>query len=291
MLSAADANELVRQMADELDNFEDIARHFIASPSEAPRLSQLDISGATFALNGSVGGDHIVFLDFNTHFDLDARIARSLAQGRLEVTENLRQCQRTVGIAIFDVSGHRMTDALLSAMLHGAFLMGAMYEVETFGRITKRLVEHLNARCYRSSASNRFVSMMYAEISDDSRLRFASAGHTPPMVFSARHDQFMNVDASLCASSPPLGVLPALTDIEVNEWRLMGAGDILLLSTDGLVEHGRGNGAYFPDYLEATLRRLKCHTAADILAGIEEDIRAFAPPKDDISVVIIKRTQ
>jgi serine phosphatase RsbU (regulator of sigma subunit) len=291
MLSAADANELVRQMADELDNFEDIARHFIARPTDAPRLSRFDIAGETFALNGSGGGDHIVFLDFNAHFDLDARVARALEQRRIEVTQSLRRYQRTAGIAIFDVSGHRMTDALLAAMLHGAFLMGALYEVETFGQITKRLVEHLNASCYRSSASNRFVSMMYGEISEDSRFRFVAAGHSLPMVFSARHDRFMNVDASLCVSSPPLGVLATLGEVEVNEWRLMGAGDILVLSTDGLVEHGRRNDAYCPGCLEDTLRRLKCRTAAEILAGVHEDIRAFAPPKDDISVVIIKRTQ
>jgi hypothetical protein len=37
---------------------------------------------------------------------------------------------------------------------------------------------------------------------------------------------------------------------QINEWRLMGAGDILLLHTDGLVDHARGDEPYFPGRLE-----------------------------------------
>jgi serine phosphatase RsbU (regulator of sigma subunit) len=206
---------------------------------------------------------------------------------------------------LFDVSGHRVTDALLAAMLHGAFLVGATYELEMFGEITHRLVEHLNTQCYRSSASNRFVSMIYGEICEDSRFRFVSAGQALPRVFSIRHDRFMDVDPSLCVSFPPLGVQPSVTAIdrtvshssmgfadqyEVNEWSLMGEGDILMLPTDGLIEHRHRTHAYFPRRLEATLRRLKDLTAAEIVAGIKDDLVAFGPPADDISVVIIKRS-
>lgn len=289
MLSALDANELLRQMADELENFEEIARQFALKPSEIPQLPWIDIHGGTLGLNGDVGGDHVVFLDFKTRFDLGARIARAVDQGQWALAENLRRCQRTAGIAIFDVSGHRMTDALLAAILHGAFLLGAAYELEMSGQITRRLIEHLNAQCYRSSASNRFVSMVYGEISEDSRFRFVLAGQALPIVFSARHDCFMNVDPQLCVSVPPLGVLPALAEIEVNEWFLMGEGDILILPTDGLVEHGRRNCGYFPAALEANLRRVKHQTAAEIFDGVMEDLLAFAPPRDDISMVVIKR--
>ena len=305
MLPALDANELLRQLADELENFEDIARHFVPRPAEIPRLSWIDIYGGTLALRGDVGGDHIVFVDFTKQFDLDARIARAADQGQLQIAENLRRCQRTAGIALFDVSGHRITDALLAAMLHGAFLVGAIYELEMFGQITRRLVEHLNTQCYRSSASNRFVSMIYGEICEDQRFRFVSAGQPLPRVFSTRHDAFMDVDPSLCVSFPPLGVMPSGVGIdcaashsslgfagqyEVNEWWLMGDGDILILPTDGLIEHQHRKDAYFPDRLEATLRRMKHLTAFEIFEGIKEDLLAFAPPADDISVVVIKRT-
>jgi serine phosphatase RsbU (regulator of sigma subunit) len=305
MLPAADANELLRQLADELENFEEIARHFVPQQADVPRLSWIDMAGGSLPLKGDVGGDHLVFVDFKKRFDLDARIARAMNEDQLEIAENLGRCRRSAGIALFDVSGHRRTDALLAAMLHGAFLVGATYELELFGRITPRLVEHLNTECYRSSASNRFVSMIYAEICEDSRFRFLSAGQARPQVFSVRHDCLMDVDPSLCMSFPPLGVQPSAALMErgashaalgfadqyqLNEWFLMGEGDILILSTDGLLEHSHREDAYFPHRLEATLRRLKPLTAHEIVAGIKEDVVAFAPPADDISVVIIKRS-
>ena len=76
---------------------------------------------------------------------------------------------------------------------------------------------------------------------------------------------------------------------EVNEWTLMGAGDILLLHSDGLLEHARENEPYFPDRLEETIRRTKHLSAADILHTIVEDVRAFAEPIDDLSLVVLKR--
>ena len=305
MLPAADANELLRQLIDELENFEGIAKYLIPQPSELPRLSWIDVYGGTLALNGAVGGDHIIYVDFKQRFDLEARIERAIDEGKLEIADNLKRCQRTAGVALLDVSGHRVTDALLAAMLHEAFLLGSIYELDMFGQITERLFENLNTRCYRSSGAHKFVSMIYGEISEDSRFRFLSAAQPFPVVFSERHDRFMEVDPSLCVSFPPLGILPSFEGIdrntmdshlrfkdqyELNEWSLMGEGDILLLQTDGLVEHSRGDEPYFPVHLEATLRRVKDQTASEIFVAIHEDLLAFSAPSDDISMVVIKRT-
>jgi serine phosphatase RsbU (regulator of sigma subunit) len=306
MLPASDANELLRQLTDELENFEDIAKYLLPQPGELPSLSWIDVHGGTLALNGSLGGDHIIYVDFKQRFDLTARIERAIDEGKLEVAENLERCRRTAGVALLDVSGHRVTDALLAAMLHQAFLLGAIYELDMFGQITKRLFENLNTRLYRSSGSHKFVSMIYGEISEDCRFRFLSAAQPFPTVFSKRHDGFMEVDASVCVSFPPLGILPSFEGIdrniavhsslgfkeqyELNEWSLMGEGDILLLHTDGLVEHSHGHEAYYPGRLEATLRRVKHQTAEEIFAAITEDLLAFSAPADDISIVVIKRT-
>ncbi|HXV61201.1 MAG TPA: SpoIIE family protein phosphatase, partial [Vicinamibacteria bacterium] len=77
---------------------------------------------------------------------------------------------------------------------------------------------------------------------------------------------------------------------ELNEWEIMGAGDILLLYTDGLSEHADEENRYFPGRLEAKVRELKDRRARDIAQGIKEDILSFAEPSDDISLVVIKRT-
>jgi serine phosphatase RsbU (regulator of sigma subunit) len=296
--------EIVKELTRELANFEDIAQHLKPLPGERPRLEGLDVFGGTMPLNGLVGGDHVIYVDFKQRFDLDARIERGVTLGQLEVVEHLKRCRKMAGIAVIDVSGHHVTDAFMAAMLHQAFLLGAIYELDLFGHVTRRLFENLNTRFYQSSGAHKFISLIYGEISEDARFRFLSAGHPFPTVFSLQHDRFMAVGHELQVSFPPLGMLPSL-DIdrnqmtshlgfkdhyEMNEWVLMGEGDILLLHTDGLVEHQRGDDGYFPSRFERTVRGVKDRTAAEIFDAIRSDLLDFGEPADDISVVVIKRT-
>lgn len=300
-------SERLRHLASELKNFEDIATQLVPQPGEVPRLEGIDVWGGTLPLNGKVGGDHIIYIDFKQRFDLDARIAEEGANGRHTVVENLRRCRRMAGIALVDVSGHRVTDALLAAMLHQAFLLGAIYELDRYGQVTKRLFENLNSRFYQSSGAHKYLSLIYGEISEDARFRFLSAAHPFPAVFSAEHDRFMDINPEVCVSYPPLGMLPSLDAIDrnvtmrspgglgfkeeyaMNEWQLMGAGDILLLHTDGLSEHASPDGAYFPQRAQETLRRVKHESARAIFAALTADLRSFSAQTDDVSLVVIKR--
>jgi serine phosphatase RsbU (regulator of sigma subunit) len=299
-----DFKDLLIQLTVELENFEETAKYLIPKPGEVPRLKGIDIFGGTLALNGSVGGDHLIYVDFKKRFDLEARIQHGTEESRLEVVENLKRCQKMAGIAVIDVSGHRITDALVAAMLHQAFLVGAIYELDMFGQVTRRLFENLNTRLYQSSGDHKFVSMTYGEISEDARFRFLSAAQPFPIVFSRQHDQFMDVSQELCASSLPLGVVPSLhvtdrkwttsvlgfkDDYKMNQWVLMGEGDILLLHTDGLVEHRSADDQYYPGHLEQKLREVKHQSADVIFETIKADLLAFSEPSDDITLVVIKR--
>jgi serine phosphatase RsbU (regulator of sigma subunit) len=302
---ASDSRELVEQLTSELANFEDIARYLSPQPGELPRVRGIDVFGGTLALNGVVGGDHLIYVDFKQRFDLDARIRQALEDGKPDVVENLKRCQKMAGIAVLDVSGHQVTDAFMASMLHQAFLLGSIYELDMFGQITRRLLENLNTRFYQSSAAYKFVSMIYGEISEDFRFRFISAAQPFPAVFSVEHDRFMEVGQELRTVFPPLGMQPSLDVIDrdrtksplgfkdtyhTNDWLLMGQGDILLLHTDGLSEHSRGDEPYFPRRLEEAVRRVKDQSAADIYAAIQADLVAFNKPADDVTIVVIKRT-
>ncbi|HET9384100.1 MAG TPA: hypothetical protein VFO67_03055, partial [Gemmatimonadales bacterium] len=129
-MSKSEAPGELQRLTRELENFQDIARQLVPLPGEVPTLQGFDIWGGSLALAGSIGGDHITYVDFKTRFDLQARIERARADGRLDVVENLERCQHKGGVALIDVAGHRMTDALLAAMLHQAFLLGAIYELD-----------------------------------------------------------------------------------------------------------------------------------------------------------------
>jgi serine phosphatase RsbU (regulator of sigma subunit) len=124
-------------------------------------------------------------------------------------------------------------------------------------------------------------------------------------VFSARHDRFMEVSADLRISFPPLGMMPSWDVIDrnttssmlgfkdhyaMNKWQLIGQGDILLLYTDGMSEHARNGEEYFPSRLEAAVRAAKRGTAREVYEAVTADLRAFSPPADDITLVVIKRT-
>jgi serine phosphatase RsbU (regulator of sigma subunit) len=296
--------EPLATLADELKNFQEIVRQILPRPGEIPTLQGIDVFGDTLPLNGYIGGDHLIYVDYQKRYDLDARIKEGLAAGRSEVVANLQRCRTMAGIALLDVSGHHVTDALLAAMLHQAFLLGSLYELDTFGHITKRLFENLNSRFYHSSSQHKFVTMIYGEIAQDATFRFLSAAHPPPVVFSNKHDRFMDVSPDLCTSFPPIGIFPSNDVIdrsrthsvlgfkdqyELNEWLLMGKGDILLLYTDGLVEHSRDGELYFPQRLEQTIRAVKHCSAKEIFQSIKSEALEFAAPSDDISIVVIKR--
>jgi len=295
----------VERLLGELKNFQEIAKNIMPAPGEIPTLQGIEVYGGTIPLNGAVGGDHIIYLDFKKRFDLNARIRHAAAEGKYEVVSHLERCRRKAGIAILDVSGHHATDGLLAAMMHQAFLLGSIYELDLFGNITKRLFENLNTRFYHSSSLNKFVTMIYGEISEDTTFRFLSAAHPPPVVFSNQNNRFMEVSQDFCTSFPPIGTLPSLDVIDrnvsqsvlgfkeryqLNEWRLMGTGDILLLYTDGLLEHSNGAETYFPGHLEAKIREVKHKSAREIFDAVKAHLLGFGERVDDISFVIIKRT-
>ena len=289
-------------LAKELENFQDIANQLLPEPGDVPRLRGIDVWGGTRALSGVVGGDHIIYVDFKQRYDLGARIARAEAKAQSDVVDGLRRCQRKAGIAVLDVSGHQMTDALLAAMMHQAFLLGALYELDRYGQITTRLFENLNTRLYRSSGAHKFVALLYGEVSEDGTFRFLAAGQPFPLVFSYRENRFVTVESDRRMSAPPIGIQPSLHVIDhstnespfgfkeqyrVNEWSALGAGDILLLYTDGLSEHA--DDRYFPDGVERVVREHKDQSAREIYEAIMADALGFDAPSDDMTLVVVKR--
>lgn len=289
--------------ADELRNFQEIARVLKPSPGAIPGLAGVDIGAVSLPLRGAAGGDHIIFIDFNRRYDLPHRIELARSGGRDGIAHRLRDCQHRAGILLADVSGHRMTDALIAAMLHQAFLVGVSYELDQFGEITTKLFEHINQRFFQTTQINKYLTMLYGEISDQGRFRFISAGHPRPMVFSREYARFVAISEDRLVSYPPVGMFASDSGLServevgrlgykrpytINEIDLLASGDLLLLYTDGLSEHA--GGEYFPSVLTNTLVRIQDRSAAHICEELKQDLLAFAPATDDISLVVIKKT-
>jgi len=291
-----------QELADELENFREIARHLKPSSGDAPRIQGIDIAGLSMPLREVAGGDHIIYIDFKRRYNLKRRLERARARGRDEIVEKLTGLEQKGGILLADVSGHRMTDALLAAMLHQAFLLGAYYELDRYGEITTRIFEHLNTRFYRTTAVSKYFTMLYGEITAGGKFRFISAGHQPPAIFSREFGRFASIDPALWTSFPPVGLLPPGDDLDeqaddllaakknyqVNQLDLLAPGDLLVLSTDGLAEHGGGD--FIKDVLEGLLREAAEEDADSICRRIERAVVSHAKPEDDITVVVVKRT-
>ena len=288
----------------ELANLEQIALATKPASGDLPSLRGVDIDGVSIPLRQAIGGDHLIYLDFKQRYDLDRRIREAEEAGREQVVAGLRQSQQRAGVLVADVSGHKATDALVAAMLHQAFLLGAYYELDLFGEITTRLFEHINQRFYKSTTLNKYLTMLYGEVSEQGKFRFFSAGHPAPLVFAGRPGRIEHLPEDQLVRFPPVGMFASnaymdeLVDpgplgykrpYEVSEVDLLEAGDLLLLCTDGFAEHG--GERYLPERAEGVLEAVRARTAAEICEHLRRDLLDFAPPEDDISFVVIKKTE
>jgi len=294
----------INDQSEELRNFKEIAVNLAPDSGDIPEVEGIDVYGMSIPYSGELGGDHIIYVDFKKRFDIDARINRARNRKQYQVASNLEKCRHMAGIALADVSGHQITDALLSLMLHQSFLLGTLYELDKNGEISTRLFENINTRFYKSSSVNKFVSLIYGEIYENGRFRFMAAAQPIPVVFSRKFDRIVDIHQDLLETYPPIGTIPSYEDIDrkttqtvlgfkekytLNEISLMGRGDILLLYTDGLSELNKGEEEYFPAHLENLLRRCKNETARNIAEALKSDLLSFNCPHDDVSYVVIKK--
>jgi serine phosphatase RsbU (regulator of sigma subunit) len=295
----------VADTKDELKNFQKIAKNFIPDPGEIPFLPGIDIYGQTFPLMGEVGGDHIIYLDFNKRFDMDARIQKALLENKPDIKNKLEETRQKAGILLADASGHSITDASLTSMMHQAFLLGASYELTINGEITVDLLEALNSRFYSSSSIEKFITMIYGEIHQNGEFRFISAGHPLPVVFSQEYNRLVDINPERMVIYPPIGTLPSSAQVDagkqnstygykpryaINTINIMGFGDIMLLFTDGFETQQEGQFNYVANHLENCLREVKHHSAREIVEHIRKDFFNLIPePDDDVTIVVVKK--
>lgn len=282
----------------EIERFIEQIKYLVPSPSEIPKLNGIDIYGTTQYLNEVAGGDHIIYIDFNKRYDLEARITNAETKN---IKDRLELNKTRAGILIADASGHGITDGLVVAQLHQAFLIGASYELDQFGEITGNLFEKINTRFYDSSSTSDFITMLYGEISEEGIIRFLSAAHPLPLLFCGDHNRLVPPDEYNISVSQPIGFIPSKHTIdikknynsvgfkdkyEINELKLPCKSGIFILYTDGLSEHF---GDSFEGELENILKESKNLSSKTIFNRIEKRIYDLKDPEDDISYVIVKK--
>ncbi len=296
----------LKQARAEIKNLLEINAPLLPQASQIPQVNGIDIFGESIQLNGSLGGDHIIFIDFNKRYDLDARIKQAQEAGKESVKKRLLLTSKKAGILVADVSGHSLTDAALAGRLHDSFLACVPYELDHYGTITEKLFETLNISLYNSTSVSKFITMIYGEVSEEGRFQFLSAAHPSPIVFSNEFNRIVDISPDRFATFPPLGTQPPEYHIDkraikgnplgykkkylINEINLMGSGDIMVVYTDGLSDFRNEKKEYFFPKLEQMLQSVKHLPARGIGREIREAIASFGRPGDDISYVIVKKS-
>ncbi len=179
-----------------------------------------------------------------------------------------------LGIAIGDVVGHGVRAAALMGRLRTAL---HAYALEGIG--PGRTLELVD-RFVHSIGEEAMATAAYAVFDPETGgLRFATAGHLPPILIGAGTAKPIEITAA-----PPLGAF-AYTTYSEREL-VLPAGEMLMLYTDGLVERrGRSIGAGMDE-----LQRAVCvaRSAEDACFRAVADL---VPPEgvdDDVAVVALR---
>jgi sigma-B regulation protein RsbU (phosphoserine phosphatase) len=220
-------------------------------PKEIPQLAGYEIAAAWQSAR-VVGGDYFDVLPFDGEM---------------------------CGLCIADVAGKGLPAALLMSNLQAA-----VRGLASPSLAPEDLCSRLNALLCRNIASDRFVTLFYAQLDGPSRqLRYVSAGHNPPFV--VRRD---GSHQRLRQGGIVLGVFANQTfKSDVTQ---LQSGDRLVLYTDGVTEACNSDDEEFgEDRLLRVLQENASSSAIEIQKQILQSVAQFSHGiwQDDATLLVV----
>ena len=220
-------------------------------PTQFPRLDGFQMTGRAQSAR-SVGGDY---------FDILA-----LGDGK-------------VAVCIGDVAGKGMPAALLMANLQAAVKATAGPEVAP-----SRLCENVKRVVGDNLTGGKFISFFYGVLDRATRtLTYTNAGHNPPILVRA------GGEVERLAHGGPAFCRLFRDDPHQQAAATLGAGDRLVLFTDGASEARRGEEEFGEERLAAFIVAHRGLGAADLQEKIVEELTAFTSGNfsDDVTLVVV----
>ncbi len=244
------------RMLHTLELAQEVQQHFL--PDRSPRMPGLDIAGRSIYCE-EIGGDYFDYLEFGDD-------------------------PEKIGVVIGDVSGHGIPSALLMTTARALLRQRASLP----GGI-RQVVSDVNLQlCKDIAESGQFMTMFYAELRPAAgELAWVRAGHYPALLYdpaTGRFDELMGEGTTLGVSCE-VGFEECRRDIR--------AGQILLLSTDGIHEARNAAGEMFGrEPIRQAIRNHARDAAEEIVAAILAGLEAFQGPsarqEDDVTLVAVK---
>lgn len=189
-----------------------------------------------------------------------------------------------LGVVIADVVGKGVPASLMMASARSALRSHAKRTADI-----GELIRIVNRRMCHDSLPSEFVTALYAVLAPDGRrLRYCSAGHEPLLLLRDGELE------SHGAGGLVLGIDPE-AEYEVEEV-LLQAGDLLVFSTDGLIESPDYRGEFYGRQRLRSSIKLHGAMAPDMPVNLIAkqllwDVRRFvgyAPQSDDMTLVVVK---
>lgn len=225
-----------------------------------PVIDGIDVAGCSDPC-AAAGGDYIDFFP---------------------ATETGGGCAGCLYLACGDVSGHGVGAALIMAM--GRAFLRALLRQETD---LAAVMYQMNNLIEADTPSGQFMTLFVGMLDASNRsLRYACAGHDPALLYRPNDDRMVETEST----GVPLGMfrdqLYSVGTVDIQP------GDVLVLSTDGVVEATDIEGRFYGrDRLKQDLKELATLPAADMVEAIRQRVLAFSYPhalNDDLSLIVTK---
>ncbi len=224
-------------------------------PQAPPAVRGLDIAGVSIP-SREVGGDLYTFL----------------------AREN-----GALGVALGDVSGKSVPAALLMSNVLASLKAHSQHGAPVHESLTS-----INRLLCEDILSGKFVTLFHGVIDPQrGEIRYASAGHNPPLVVSANGGIAWLREAWI-----PLGIQPDA--VYKGAAAALSPGDTIVIYSDGVTEAETTTDAeemFGEERLASAVAALRGASASGIVQGIVDAVRAFAkgaPQSDDITIVVVK---
>lgn len=187
----------------------------------------------------------------------------------------------TVGIAVADVIGKGIPAALCMSMIK--YGMDSLNGAETNPVI---VLDIINRIVEKSVSDSMFISMFYGKYdTSKSEFTYASAGHEPPLYYSAKSCSF----SELQAKGLLLGVVP---NVKYEQHSIiLEKDDFIVMMTDGVTECRSKEGFIEQKTIMDIIESVREQSAQEMVEYVFhklEELQDFEQ-RDDFTLVIFKK--
>ena len=199
-------------------------------------------------------------------------------------TFDLALMDRELLIVLGDATGHGLAPALhvtqMHAMLRMALRLGA--DLDT-------AYQQLNNQLSATLPDDRFITAFIGILDTETHgLRYHSGGQAPILHYEATSTSWRRYQPTCF----PLAAMP-LAQKRPAATMIMGAGDVLVLLSDGIYEYHNDQGEMFgeqrvTDFVEQNIHLSPPKLAKELMQAVASFANG-APQEDDITILMLKR--